>query len=58
MSEMVALADSHGGVEVCLTTFLRPPPWVEDGARLLPKKDQVHKVFHNLGMHGIYIDSL
>jgi hypothetical protein len=30
---MVALADSHGGVEVCLTTFLRPIPWEEDGSR-------------------------
>ena len=33
---MVALADSHGGVEDCLTTFLRPSPWVEDGSRPLP----------------------
>ena len=53
MSEMVALADSHGGVEVCLTAFLRPLTWVEDGSRLLPKKDKVRKLFHDLGMHGI-----
>ena len=36
MSEVVALADSHGGVEICRTIFIRPLPWVEDGSRLLP----------------------
>ena len=35
VSEVVALADGHGGVEACLTAFPRPPPWVKDGSRTI-----------------------